>query len=236
MVLGGHQVSNTSPTELTMAAGTAWQLDTMLTRVTSTISGVRYVVTAPCVTAPSLLGKGQQGGYVGRMLKRIAALSIAASALVPVSTDMARGESFLGQHSDWEAFSDKEAGKTFCYVGSEPTKMRGKYKKRGDTYIIVTHRPAEKSQNVVSIRAGYTHKASSEVEITVGKTTFKLFTKDGWAFTRDSSTDNALVKAMVRGTVMTVKGISGRGTKTTDTYSLKGFTAAYRTIGIACKV
>ena len=35
---------------------------------------------------------------------------------------------------------------------------------------------------------------------------------------------------------MTVKGISGRGTKTTDTYSLKGFTAAYRTIGKACKV
>ena len=114
--------------------------------------------------------------------------------------------------------------------------MRGKYKKRGATYIIVTHRPAEKSQNVVSIRAGYTHKASSEVEITIGKKKFKLFTKDGWAFTRDSSTDNALVKAMVRGTVMTVKGISGRGTKTTDTYSLKGFPAASRTIGIACKV
>ena len=236
MARDGHQVSNTSPTELMMATCPAWQLDTMLPRVNSTVNGVRYVVMVPCVNAPSLLGKRQNGGYVGRMLKRIAALSIAASALVPFSTDMARGESFLGQHSDWEAFSDKEAGKTFCYVGSEPTKMRGKYKKRGATYIIVTHRPAEKSQNVVSIRAGYTHKASSEVEITVGKKKFKLFTKDGWAFTRDSSTDNALVKAMVRGTVMTVKGISGRGTKTTDTYSLKGFTAAYRTIGIACKV
>ena len=199
MARDGHEVSNTSPTELMMAACTAWQLDPMLPRVNSTVNGVRYVVMVPCVNAPSLLGKRQKGGYVGRMLKRIAALSIAASALVPFSTGIARGESFCGQPSYWQAYSDKEAGKTFCYVGSEPTKMRGKYKKRGATYIIVTHRPAEKSQNVVSIRAGYTHKASSEVEITVGKKKFKLFTKDGWAFTRDSSTDNSLVEAMVRG-------------------------------------
>ena len=109
----GHQISNTSPTELMMAACTAWQLDPMLPRVNSTVNRVRYVVMVPCVNAPSLLGKRQKGSYVGRMLKRIAALSISASALVPFSTDMARGESFLGQHIDWQAYSNKEAGKTF---------------------------------------------------------------------------------------------------------------------------
>jgi hypothetical protein len=34
---------------------------------------------------------------------------------------------------------------------------------------------------------------------------------------------------------MTVEGISSRGTKTTDVFSLSGFTAAYNAITRACK-
>jgi len=162
-----------------------------------------------------------------------AALGVVAMVL---AAGAAEAESFLGKHGDWEAFSDKEGGKTICYMASEPTKMRGDYTKRGASYAMVTHRPAEKSRNVVSVRAGYDYKPSSEVEIAVGKEKFKLFTKDGWAFAPDPDADNALVKAMVRGAAMTVVGLSSRGTKTTDTYSLKGFTAAYRAISKACKI
>jgi hypothetical protein len=39
----------------------------------------------------------------------------------------------------------------------------------------------------------------------------------------------------VKGAAMVVVGTSERGTKTTDTYSLKGFTAAYGAISKACK-
>ena len=39
---------------------------------------------------------------------------------------------------------------------------------------------------------------------------------------------------MKRGRIMTASGTSSRGTKTVDTYSLKGFTAAYNTIGTDC--
>ncbi|MBT6095755.1 MAG: hypothetical protein HOH04_12805 [Rhodospirillaceae bacterium] len=161
---------------------------------------------------------------------------IMAVTLALAGVGGAWAETFLGKHGDWEAFTDKEAGKTVCYIGSEPTKMRGKYKTRGATYLLVTHRPAEKSKNVVSIRAGFSHKKGSEVTVSVGKTTLKLFTKDGWAYAPDADADKALVKAMVRGATMIVKSTSGRGTKITDTYSLKGFTAAYRAIGKACKV
>jgi hypothetical protein len=34
---------------------------------------------------------------------------------------------------------------------------------------------------------------------------------------------------------MIIKGISSRGTKTTDTYSLRGVSAAWKAINIACK-
>ena len=91
------------------------------------------------------------------MLKTI--FSILAFALIAGGAGAVSAESFLGKHGDWEAFSDAEAGKTVCYMGSEPTDKRGKYKVRGATYLMVTHRPAENSKNVVSVRAGYTHKA-----------------------------------------------------------------------------
>jgi hypothetical protein len=39
---------------------------------------------------------------------------------------------------------------------------------------------------------------------------------------------------MQSGSQMIVTGISGRGAKTSDTYSLLGFTAAYNAINKAC--
>jgi len=148
----------------------------------------------------------------------------------------ARAEQPLGSFGAWDAFTEREGNNLLCYMASEATKARGNYQRRGKTYMIVTHRPAEKSTNVVSVEAGYSYKKDSEVEIIIGKDTTKLFTSNTTAFAYDSKTDDALVKQMIRGAGMTVKGTSARGTPTTDTYSLKGFTAAYKAISAACKV
>ncbi|MDX1424550.1 MAG: invasion associated locus B family protein, partial [Kiloniellales bacterium] len=48
--------------------------------------------------------------------------------------------------------------------------------------------------------------------------------------------DQAIVKAMRAGSSMVVKGTSSRGTVTTDTYSLLGFSKAYAAISKACGV
>ena len=40
---------------------------------------------------------------------------------------------------------------------------------------------------------------------------------------------------MIRGARMIIQGISSRGTKTTDIYSLKGVGAAWKAINKACK-
>jgi len=54
-----------------------------------------------------------------------------------------------------------------------------------------------------------------------------------WADTEDE--DVLLIKFMKLGTKMVVKGISSRGTNTIDTYSLKGFIAAYKAMNKICK-
>lgn len=136
---------------------------------------------------------------------------------------------------DWEAHAVNSSDPT-CYIGSRPTKQEGRYTTRGPAYVLVTHRPKEKSFNVVNVEAGYTYKDGSDVTVTIGGQTFTLFTQGGQAWARDSATDAALVKAMRAGAAMTVVGTSSRGTRTTDTYSLKGFTAAYQAIGKACGV
>lgn len=156
-------------------------------------------------------------------------------ALWPLEAGAAEAR-VIDNFGDWTAFVGTEGGKKVCYVASAPEKAEGKYKKRDDPYILVTHRPAEKSIGVLSVRAGYTYKKDSDVEVNIAGQRFTLFTDAGQAWARDTKTDRALVRAMKGGLSMIVVGISSRGTVTTDTYSLSGFTAAYDAITRACGV
>jgi len=143
----------------------------------------------------------------------------------------------LGEFGVWAAVKGSEDGKPLCYLSAEPQKSEGNYTQRGQIYAIVTHRPAEKSIGVVSFQAGYTLKSDAPVTVTIdGKTTFALFGQDEFAWTREAADDKALVAAMRKGSTLVVKGTSARGTLTTDTYSLSGFTAAINAINTACGV
>lgn len=141
----------------------------------------------------------------------------------------------LGKYGDWSAYTYKENGKNVCYIASTPKRDEGKYTQRGDIYAVVTHRPGEKSFDVVNFVAGYTYKKGSKVEIKIGKETFNnIFTDADKAWTLTEKDDQALVAAMKRGQRMIVKGVSSRGTQTKDTYSLSGFTRAYKVISAKC--
>lgn len=167
------------------------------------------------------------------ILPHLIPISVLALTLALAATPAAAAK-VINTFGDWTAFKDNERGKKVCYIGAEPTKSAGKYKKRGDVYILVTNRPAEKKTGVVSITAGYTYKRGSEVEAAVGDAAFRLFTDRDIAWNYDAKADRAMVRTMKVGLNMIVKGTSSKGTKTTDTYSLKGFSAAYQAIGIAC--
>ncbi len=138
----------------------------------------------------------------------------------------------LGTFGDWEAYRDAREG--FCYAGSKPVKQEGRYTQRGDVFVLVTHRPKEKSYNVISFDAGYVFKEGAEATATVGAQSFSLFGQGEQAWTRDGNGDAQLVKAMRTGATLVVKGTSSRGTATTDTYSLTGVSAALNAIDKAC--
>lgn len=151
-------------------------------------------------------------------------------------TPLAFAQTVLGAHGPWVGAVAGKGKSKVCYMSADPEKMRGNYTRRGRSYVTVTHRPSDKARNEVGVVAGYTYKAGSEVEVDIDGKKFNLFTQNGSAWGQDATMDAALVKAMMRGRQMIVRGTSSRGTRTTDTYSLKGFTAAYKEISGACGV
>ncbi len=142
----------------------------------------------------------------------------------------------IGEYDDWVAYYYQDASGLTCYMASTPKRDEGKYTSRGNIYTVITHRPNDKSYDVVNITAGYTYKPESKVEIKIGNQTFdKLFVNGDKAWATSEKTDKEIVAAMKRGSRMIVHGVSSKGTKTKDTYSLAGFSQAYKAISAKCR-
>ncbi|MDV7339688.1 invasion associated locus B family protein [Terasakiella sp. A23] len=163
------------------------------------------------------------------MMKRIAffgALFLSAQA-------QAAGYEYLGPHGDWDVFADKKAKASVCYIASAPTQASHE-KKRGEIYALITRRKAEGFKDVVSFHQGYPLKDGKDIAVSVGKAKFNLFGSGETAWTYESKDDVRLVKMMKAGSTLQVKATSRRGTDTSDTYSLKGISAAYNAMKKAC--
>ncbi len=155
------------------------------------------------------------------------------SALLLSWTADAAGFEFLGPQGDWDVFADKKSNASVCYIASVPSKA-SHTDKRGDIYVLVTIRKSEGLKDVVSFHQGYPLDKSKDVQVTIGSANFKLFASGETAWTYESKDDQRLVKMMKAGATMNAVGVSTRGTKTTDTYSLKGISAAYAAMHKAC--
>ncbi|QJE74463.1 hypothetical protein HHL28_16550 [Aerophototrophica crusticola] len=142
----------------------------------------------------------------------------------------------IGSFRDWNAFMLEEPGGRVCWMASRPKKQEGDFAKRGDVFALITHRPHERSLDVVSVIAGYAFAPDTTVTLEVGRQTWKLFVDGETAWAREETTDRAISQAIRQGTTMVVRGTSSRGTRTADTYSLAGTGAAYQAMNKACSV
>ena len=112
----------------------------------------------------------------------------------------------------------------YCFIGSAPVETDlPESKQRGNTYILV-YRINKSKDAIVQIAAGYPYKKDQNVDVTIDNVQFDFYSDDDTAWSND---DNKVIFAMKKGIKLTVNGESSRGTKTTDIYTLKGFTAAY---------
>lgn len=170
----------------------------------------------------------------------VLALTIALGFFMALSSaGMAKAQTgeLIGQSGAWKSYRTGSGASSVCFITSEPIKLEGKYDRnnRGETRVFVTHHGLDnQNRGVVSSVAGYRFEQDREVVFSIDGKSFNLFSVDTRAWATKPDQDRALVKAMKRGNKLKVTGVSSRGNKTTDTYSLKGFTAAMKKIDKAC--
>ena len=146
----------------------------------------------------------------------------------------------LKNFKNWCAGEHKEDESKSCIMISTPISEKGNppYKSRGEILATIYHMPSEGNNRVIYITTGYTYKKDTIVTIKIDQNKEHEFNiiEDDSAFSDDENVDKQVIDQMKKGNKMKVVGSSSRGTKTTDIYSLVGFSAAYTYISNLCNV
>ena len=134
----------------------------------------------------------------------------------------------IGQFGTWGAYSATPNGKLVCFALAKPSssKTNPPNRPRDPAYAFVSTRPGEKVVNEVSVMIGYQLKPGSESTVDVGGASYAMYTQGDGLWIKNAAEEDAMVQAMRRAADITVKGVSAKGTETTDTFSLKGLAQA----------
>lgn len=143
--------------------------------------------------------------------------------------------------TDWYVFTEDTPRE--CWSVSQPKTTKAtrsgrdvtKEVRRGEVFLYAAFRPNGGAAGEVAYTGGYPFAAGSTVKIQIGSTSFDLVTQDDWAWAANTTQDAALRTAMKAGEDAVVTARSSRGTVTTDTFSLMGFTAALEEAEKRCK-
>jgi len=169
----------------------------------------------------------------------MAAALLAAGLLLGVSAAQAQDPQpkEAGTFGAWTAYHYDTKKGPVCYIVSQPQKaeLSRKGAKRDPVYFLVTHRPGEKVYGEVSTIIGYPFRKNSMPTVSIDGRKFTMFAVGDGAWTEGPAVDRQMVAAMKKGRQMVVQGVSRRGTKSRDVYSLKGFSAAMAKIDALCK-
>ena len=160
------------------------------------------------------------GGVLG------AALALGATAAVAQEESTNR----VNAITDWSVFegqSPRECWAVTTYKESVNTKDgRVVSVKRGDILLMVFYRPEANVVGQVAFTGGYPFAGGSTVDVDISGEKFDLYTEGEWAWPATPQDDAKIIAAMKRGSDAVLSAGSSRGTKTKDTFSLLGFTAA----------
>jgi invasion associated locus B (IalB) protein len=144
----------------------------------------------------------------------------------------------IGQFGTWGAYTATAAnGKKVCFALAKPTasKTNPPNRPRDPAYAFVSTRPAEKVVNEVSVMIGYLLKPGSESTLEVGGGSYAMYTQGDGLWIKNAAEEERMVDAMRKSADVIVKGVSAKGTETTDTFSLKGLSQALDKIAQDCR-
>ena len=143
----------------------------------------------------------------------------------------------LGQYGMWGAYTASPGGKKVCFALAKPTasETNPPNRPRNPIFMFISTRPADKVTNEISLVVGYPFKAGTEATAQVGGSSFALYTQQDGAWIKNATEEAKMIDAMRGGDNAVVKGVSAKGTQSTDTFSLKGVAQALDRTAQECK-
>jgi hypothetical protein len=135
----------------------------------------------------------------------------------------------IGTFDDWVAATHQEAGQPVCYAFTRAQTSIPALPGRGSVVLTVTQRNT--GRDAVAIEAGYAFAPNATVDLQADQTGLDFYTAQRAAFARDG---HAAVAAFQSASRAIARSPGPHDTRLTDTFSLKGFSAAYDAISKAC--
>jgi hypothetical protein len=135
----------------------------------------------------------------------------------------------LGTFEDWTAATHEEGGANVCYAFTYPASSVPKLPGRGEVVLTVTERPTARDE--VALTAGFAYAPGATVTVQVDQTALDFYTAQRNAFARDGK---AAIVAFQKGSQAQARSPGPRDAHVVDTFSLRGFSAAYAAITKAC--
>lgn len=159
--------------------------------------------------------------------------AIAAHAAEPVAAE-AKSPKELGADKGWSAYRAGARNSLVCYLVGRPEKSFPGGARHGTIDAHVTHRPGDKTFNVVNFDLGDDAKPGSSAQLDIDGKKFTLFTHQNSAWASDAAEDEAVTIALSKGKEATLKAVTVRGVSATDVYTLDGLAGALALIDKAC--
>ncbi|NBV06125.1 MAG: hypothetical protein EBS06_02680 [Proteobacteria bacterium] len=144
----------------------------------------------------------------------------------------AQAQELQVKFQDWSVFKAKRGDSVVCYVASTPIKREGNYDKRGEPYFLVTEIINDADE--ISVSSGFIYKQKSDVELSFGSKKYHLFPYLSVAWANNKNDDIDIIKEMQRVEEFVVTGVTREGKIASDTYSLIGFSQAYKKMKENC--
>ena len=186
-------------------------------------------------------GRPQRALLLLLLFAAAVALPSAASAQPkPAAGNPTAQATLLGQFGDWGAYTASPGGNKVCFALAKPTSSQDNPPNRrtaaNPVYMFVSTRPSESVKEEVSMLVtGYQLKGNTEATVTVGNANFAMYTQNDGAWVKNAAEETQLVDAMRKGQDAVIKATTSKGTKTTDSFSLKGISQALDRVAQECK-
>ena len=154
-----------------------------------------------------------------------------ANRLPPIPAPGGGQPTLLGQFGDWGAYTATNAGKKVCYALAKPLVVgdrAGEPAARSGLYFRLHAAGRERAQRDLDRRSAIRSSRAPRRAPTSARRNTRMYTQHDGAWVKNAAEEARMVDTMRRGSDMVISGESGRGTKSTDRYALKGLAPGAR--------